>query len=247
MHPLQSTWLRPPIHCDIYAIQQISVSSTMHKTRIFISAIPIQTLRGILTTESRHPAMSSCLLAERFRGAPRSSLWSPSPLWKSSILVHLMPQRKRSGSNPYTPESYMARHYTSIQTTAHTACAWSTLASLQPKSLKKFSLTTKARFNWQKTQSFTNSPSTSVSGSTLSVMPVRERPSRQHTYETSDMLIGKKIIRTGSVYTLPEPVTLSPKIPSCVCGDSHKSALQRKIFVTTQTSTISVTNAGRVH
>jgi len=33
---------------------------------------------------------------------------------------------------------------------------------------------------------------------------------------------------------LPALVTLSPKTRSCVRGDSHKSALQRKIFVTTQ-------------
>jgi len=61
-----------------------------------------------------------------------------------------------------------------------------------------------------------------------------ERKTIKTTYlPTSNMCIGKKIFRAGSVYTLPALVTLSPKTPSCVCGDSHKSALQRKIFVTT--------------
>ena len=59
--------------------------------------------------------------------------------------------------------------------------------------------------------------------------------------------IGKKKICAGSVYTLPALVTLSTKTPSCIHGDSNITALQRKIFITEQTSTISVTNTGRVY
>jgi len=65
--------------------------------------------------------------------------------------------------------------------------------------------------------------------------------------ENSSHCIGKNFFRAGSVYMLPVLVTLSPKIPSCIRRNSHKSALQQKIFVITQTSTISVTNTGHVH
>jgi len=58
--------------------------------------------------------------------------------------------------------------------------------------------------------------------------------------------IGKNFFRAGSVYMLAALVTLSPQTPSYLRGNSYQYALQRKIFLSTQTSTISVTNAGRV-
>jgi len=49
-----------------------------------------------------------------------------------------------------------------------------------------------------------------------------------------EVIHQEKKNRAESVHMLPELITLSLQTRSCIHGDSHKSVLQQKIFVTTQ-------------